>query len=102
MPPQVGQAPNGLLNENSRGSISAMVKPETGQAKRDEKVMVRGASPSGASANTTSLMPSASSSAVSKESASRAAMSARTTIRSTTTSMSCLNFLSSLGTSSMA
>jgi hypothetical protein len=31
-PSQVGQAPNGLLNENSRGSISGMVKPETGQA----------------------------------------------------------------------
>jgi hypothetical protein len=38
MPPQVGHAPNGLLNENSRGSISGMVKPETGQAKRWEKV----------------------------------------------------------------
>jgi hypothetical protein len=26
-PSQTGQAPNGLLNENSRGSISGMVKP---------------------------------------------------------------------------
>ncbi len=31
-PSHAGQAPCGALNENSRGSISAMVKPETGQA----------------------------------------------------------------------
>jgi hypothetical protein len=31
-PSHFGQAPNGLLKENSRGSISSMVKPETGQA----------------------------------------------------------------------
>src|SRR3954453_17340728 len=46
MPPQAGQAPNGLLNENSRGSISGMVKPDTGQAKRCEKVR-RGGSAGG-------------------------------------------------------
>ena len=54
-PSQVGQAPNGLLNENSRGSISGMVKPETGQANFAEKMM-RSAprrSPAGASANST-------------------------------------------------
>ncbi len=38
-PSQAGQAPAGALNENSRGSISSMVKPETGQAKRAENVM---------------------------------------------------------------
>ena len=32
-PSQSGQAPKGALNENSRGSISGMVKPLTGQAK---------------------------------------------------------------------
>src|SRR5712691_2091960 len=37
-PPHAGQARNGLLNENSRGSISGMVKPDTGQAKRSEKI----------------------------------------------------------------
>ena len=37
-PPQAGQAPNGLLNENSRGSISGMVKPDTGQANFSEKI----------------------------------------------------------------
>ena len=36
-PPHSGQAPNGLLNENSRGSISGMVKPDTGQANFSEK-----------------------------------------------------------------
>jgi hypothetical protein len=41
-PPQAGQAPNGLLNENSRGSISEIVKPETGQANFSEKVMRSG------------------------------------------------------------
>ncbi len=53
-PSQTGQAPNGLLNENSRGSISAMVKPETGQANFSEKVRRRGV-PSSAfsSANST-------------------------------------------------
>ncbi len=38
-PSQAGQAPWGALNENRRGSISAMVKPETGQANFSEKVM---------------------------------------------------------------
>ena len=37
-PSQAGQAPNGLLNEKRRGSISGMVKPETGQANLAEKV----------------------------------------------------------------
>ncbi len=43
MPPQVGQAPKGLLKENSRGSISGMVKPYTGQANFDEKTIWPGA-----------------------------------------------------------
>ena len=34
-----GQAPAGALNENRRGSISSMVKPDTGQANRAENVM---------------------------------------------------------------
>jgi hypothetical protein len=36
-PSQAGQAPCGLLKENSRGSISARVNPETGQANFEEK-----------------------------------------------------------------
>ncbi|MNE25368.1 hypothetical protein D3C80_1186970 [compost metagenome] len=67
-PSQVGQAPKGLLNENSRGSISLMVKPETGQANFSEKTMRRGSSPSGApdagKAHSAVAMPSAKFSAV--------------------------------------
>src|SRR6185436_16367643 len=37
-PSQAGHAPNGLLNENSRGSISGIVNPETGQANLAENV----------------------------------------------------------------
>src|SRR5262245_59347866 len=38
-PSHLGQAPAGALKEKRRGSTSSMVKPETGQAKRAEKVM---------------------------------------------------------------
>src|SRR4051812_26505495 len=38
-PSQPGQAPCGALKLNRRGSISAMVKPETGQANFSEKTM---------------------------------------------------------------
>ena len=79
-PSQAGQAPNGLLKENSRGSISGMVKPETGQANFSEKRMRScvsffdlladsppvSAAGSGLSANSATARPSASFSAVSK------------------------------------
>ena len=88
-PSQAGQAPNGLLKENSRGSISGMVKPETGQANFSEKRMrscvsfadlLAESAPvwlasSGLSANSATAMPSASFSAVSSESARRVARS---------------------------
>src|SRR5947209_13516185 len=38
-PSQAGHAPCGALKLNSRGSISDMVKPETGQANFSEKTM---------------------------------------------------------------
>ena len=38
-PSQAGQAPCGELKEKRRGSISSMVKPLTGQAKREEKTV---------------------------------------------------------------
>ena len=111
-PPHFGQAPNGLLNENSRGSISGMVKPDTGQANFSENTRRSAVSlrcllalaPSTAAPSATSAIasPSASFSACSSESASRVAMSARTTMRSTTTSMSWVNFLSSAGTSAIS
>ena len=61
-PSQAGQAPNGLLNENSRGSISGIVNPETGQANFAEKIV---SSPE--SAFSAMARPSASSRAVSNE-----------------------------------
>ena len=80
-PPHFGQAPNGLLNENSRGSISGMVKPDTGQANFSEKIrrsevslrclLALAPATGAASANSTTARPSASLSAVSSESASR-------------------------------
>ena len=53
-PPHFGQAPNGLLNENSRGSISGMVKPDTGQANFSEKT-IRRASEAAAAASLVSF-----------------------------------------------
>ncbi len=102
-PSQAGQAPKGLLKENSRGSTSEMVKPETGQANFSEKSRRSGSPPSVLlSANSITAMPSASFSAVSKLSARRVAMSGRTTMRSTTTSMSCFSFLSRAGASAIS
>ncbi len=83
-PPHSGQAPNGLLNENSRGSISGMVKPDTGQANFSEKISrsalalrprLAVAPDALVSASSTMARPSASLRHCSSESASRAAMS---------------------------
>jgi len=78
------------------------VQAELGFAKRgggeEEREELSGLSASSAMAMPSSERPSA----VSNESASRVAMSPRTTRRSTTTSMSCLNFLSSLGASAIS
>ena len=96
-PSQLGQAPKGLLKEKSLGSISSMVKPETGQANLAEKIV---RSPVSASSATTS--PSLSASPVSRLSARRAPRVGDTTTRSTTTSMSCLRFLSRAGAASIS
>ena len=102
-PSQAGQAPAGALKENSRGSISVMVKPETGQANLSEnRILFGSVSPSSRVANSAVARPSASRRACSIESARRYSMPAFTTTRSTTTSMSWLNFLSRVGESSMA
>jgi len=42
-PAALGQAPKGLLKENRRGSISEIVKPDTGQANFDENTICAGA-----------------------------------------------------------
>ena len=65
-PSQAGQAPCGLLNENRRGSISSIVKPETGQAN-----LADSSSCSPVSAFSTSSRPSEWPSAVSMLSARR-------------------------------
>ncbi len=81
-----------------------MVKPDTGQANFSEKIIRSAFSLRPAlalarvvvlSASSTTAMPSASFRHCSSESASRVLMSSRTTRRSTTTSMSWVNFLSS-------
>ncbi len=84
-PWQSGQAPNGELNENCRGSSSGSERPQTGQANRSEKTTDRG---SGPSYRTASTRPSEVLSAVSTESLSRPRSVIRTTSRSTTTAMS--------------
>ena len=97
IPPHRLHHPAGLLNENSRGSISSMVKPETGQAKRAEKV-----TRSDESASSVISRPSDNRSAVSVLSARRDSRPSRITMRSTTTSMSWLRWRSSVGGSSVS
>ncbi len=94
-PVQRGQAPCGALKENSRGSSSGNEIPHSRQANFSEKVRI-----SPESTSSSSTIPSASRSAVSIESASRLRRSDFMISRSTTTEMSCLNFLSSLISSS--
>ncbi len=87
-----------------------MVKPDTGQANFWLKIsrsadlplffsvaLPAPASSLLASANSAKAMPSASFSACSSESASRVSSPGYTAMRSMTTTMSCLNFLSSVG-----
>ena len=94
---QRGHAPAGALKEKIRGSSSGIEMPHSRQANFSENVSVRvGCS----STSSISMIPSASATAVSIESASRLRRSAFITSRSTTTAMSCLYFLSSTISSS--
>jgi hypothetical protein len=103
------------LNENSRGSISGMVKPDTGQANFSENTM-----------RSSSCVEAAFGIFLSEARRRRAVGEfgdrqpvgelqrrleafgeplrdvGRTTMRSTTTSMSCLSFLSSAGASAIS
>src|SRR6478735_7133205 len=98
IPLQAAQAPNGLLNENERGSISSMASGcSLGHARFSEKARIRPGSSASRSTNSARTRPSASPRAVSMESVSRWLMPSLTTRRSTTTSMVCLNCLPSLG-----
>src|SRR5713101_7004538 len=84
-PEQSGQAPNGELKENWRGSSSVSESPHLGQAQRSEKSTGFGLP---FPWRTTSTTPSAALRAVSIESASRERSAARTASRSTTTAIS--------------
>ena len=85
-PWQSGQAPNGELKENWRGSSSGSESPHPGQAYRSENITDSRSLPR--PYRTTSTTPSAVLSAVSIESFSRERSWARTTSRSTTTAIS--------------
>ncbi len=94
---QRSQAPCGELKEKIRGSSSGIDVPHFRHAKLSLNVSTFASAPS----SSTSTIPSASATAVSIESARRLRTSWRMTSRSTTTEMSCLNFLSSsIGSSS--
>ena len=87
-PSHVGQAPYGELNEKLRGAISSNESPQWVHASDWEKFC--SSSPPSWVCTAIDAMPSASSSAVSIESATRRRMSALATSRSTTTSIVCL------------
>ena len=97
MPVHSGQAPNGELNENVRGSMSSSaIGCSFGQAIFSLNRRSR-SGPSGSSTNSATSRPLASPSAVSTESVSRCLALRLTASRSTTTSMVCLSFFSSAG-----
>ncbi len=90
-PSHVGQAPYGELNEKLRGAGSSNERPSTGHTRCSLNVSTSSstdASPSRCTISS-SATPSASLSAVSRESVRRRAMPSRITRRSTTTSIVC-------------
>ena len=96
-----GQAPNGELNENDRGSRSSVsIGCSLGHAIFSEKRSSRSGSLAGRSTKSKTTRPPASPRAVSTESVSRRLEDALTASRSTTTSIVCFFCLSSLGGSS--
>ena len=89
-PKQSGQAPNGLLKEKLRGSTSSMLIPQSGQEKLWLKLI--GSPP----VTSTIIRPSDSFITVSMESVRRFSIPGFTTRRSTTISILCLIFFSSV------
>src|SRR3712207_1054563 len=67
MPVHSGQAPNGELKENDRGSIASKDSPSSTQARCSEKVRSRCASSSGRSTKSRTTRPPARPSAVRSE-----------------------------------
>ena len=94
IPKQAGQAPNGLLKENIRGSIFGKEIWQSGHAKCWLYIC------SGPSTSWITTMPSAHFDAVSIESAKRDSIPSLTTRRSTTISMECFLFFSNIISSS--
>ena len=97
-PSQTGHAPNGLLNEKSRGSSSATARSHSGQECLAENTR-SGCSPF---IHDKIAISPPKRKAVSKLSAIRLPKSSRTLKRSTTTSMLCFFFLSSSGGGSIS
>ena len=96
---QSGQAPQGELNENDRGSISSKDRSSYRQAKCSENIRSRCGSFSGRSTKSSTTTPPDRFSAVSTESVSLRRDDSFTSSRSTTTSMLCFSYFFSAGRS---
>ena len=96
-PEQVGQAPNGELNEKDRGSSSSNDKPSSRHARCSLKVRSRPSSPSGRSTKSNVTVPFDRRNAVSTESVRRRLASGLTARRSITTSIVCFSCFFSFG-----
>ncbi len=97
MPVHSGQAPNGELNENDRGSSASKDSPSSTQARCSENVRSRCGSSSSRSTNSRTTRPPASPSAVSTESVRRRLALSLTVSRSTITSIVCFSCFLSFG-----
>src|SRR6202034_2689026 len=101
-PVQSGQAPQGELNENDRGSSSSKDKSSYRQARCSEYIRSRCGSFSGRSTKSSTTTPPDRVRAVSTESVSLRRADSLTSSRSTTTSMSCFSYFFSAGSSPAA
>src|SRR6201994_67117 len=98
-PVQSGQAPQGELNENERGSSSSNDRSSYRQARCSEYIRSRCGSSSGRSTKSRTTTPPDRFSAVSTESVSLRRADSFTSSRSTTTSMLCFSYFFSAGSS---
>ena len=89
---QSGQAPQGELNENDRGSSSSNDRSSYRQARCSEYIRSRLGSSSGRSTKSSTTTPPDRPSAVSTESVSRRRADSFTDSRSTITSMVCFSY----------
>ena len=96
-PVQSGQAPQGELNENDRGSSSSNDRSSYRQARCSEYIRSRFGSDSGRSTKSSTTTPPDRPSAVSTESVSRRLADSFTDSRSTITSIVCFSYFFSAG-----